>query len=92
MARVIPFGATGKLGLHVLLQALAGGHDVTVLVRNPSKLPGDARSAVAVHTGDLNVLKGAQLTQLIIGQDVLSSIAQAMSPRAQASFTSSIGW
>lgn len=75
MARVIILGATGKLGLHVLRQALAAGHDVAVLVRDPSRLPGDTRSAVAVHTGDLDVLTGAQLAHLIGGQDVLVNCA-----------------
>jgi len=44
MARLIILGATGSLGRHVLRQALAGGHRVTVLVRNPFKLPPDAQS------------------------------------------------
>ena len=34
MADLIILGATGSLGRHVLRQALAGGHRVTVLVRN----------------------------------------------------------
>ena len=38
MARVIILGATGALGRHVLRQAVAAGHDVTVFVRTPSKL------------------------------------------------------
>ena len=38
MARVIILGATGSLGRHVLRQAVAAGHDVTVFVRTPSKL------------------------------------------------------
>jgi hypothetical protein len=75
MARVILFGATGKLGLHVLRQALAAGHEVTVVVRDPARLPGDARSAVAVHAGDINALESAQLTQLIGGHDALINCA-----------------
>jgi uncharacterized protein YbjT (DUF2867 family) len=41
MSRVIILGATGTLGRHVLRQVLATGHDVTVFVRTPSKLPPD---------------------------------------------------
>ena len=74
-SRVILFGASGKLGRHVLDRALAAGHEVTVLVRDPSKLPGDTRSRVAVHTGDLNVLEAAQLAQLIDGHDALINCA-----------------
>ena len=43
MSRVIILGATGALGRHVLRQALAAGHDVTVFVRTPSKLPPEVR-------------------------------------------------
>jgi putative NADH-flavin reductase len=34
-------GATGGVGREVLSQALAAGHSVTAVVRNPSKLPAD---------------------------------------------------
>jgi hypothetical protein len=56
MSRVIILGATGTLGRHVLRQALAGGHDVTVFVRTSSKLPPDVRERVSVDTGDLSTL------------------------------------
>ena len=46
MARVIILGATGALGRHVLRQAVAAGHDVTVFVRTPSKLPPEASGIV----------------------------------------------
>jgi uncharacterized protein YbjT (DUF2867 family) len=47
MSRVIILGATGTLGRHVLRQALAAGHDVTVFVRTSSKLPPDVRERVS---------------------------------------------
>jgi hypothetical protein len=75
MARMVILGATGKLGRHVLRRALAAGHEVTVLVRDPSRLPGDMRSAVAVHVGDLDVLESDPLAHLIGGQDVLVNCA-----------------
>jgi uncharacterized protein len=53
-ARLLILGATGSLGRHVLRQALDAGHDVTVFVRTPSKLPSDAAARVSVHTGDLS--------------------------------------
>ena len=52
--RVIILGATGTLGRHVLRQALAAGHDVTVFVRTPSKLLPELRDRVSVHSGDLS--------------------------------------
>ena len=72
MARLIIFGATGSLGRHVLQQAQAAGHQVTALVRTPSKLPPQAHARVVVHTGDLD--EGAPL-HLIRGQDALVNCA-----------------
>jgi putative NADH-flavin reductase len=65
-------GATGSLGGHVLRQAVATGHDVTVLVRTPSKLPPDVRERVSVRTGDLSAPVPLDLVR---GQDALISCA-----------------
>jgi nucleoside-diphosphate-sugar epimerase len=54
MSRIIILGATGALGRHVLRQAVAAGHAVTVVVRTPSKLLADVRDRVSVHAGDLS--------------------------------------
>jgi uncharacterized protein len=51
--RLIILGATGSLGAHVLAHALRAGDDVSVVVRDPSKLPAEARQRIVVHTGDL---------------------------------------
>jgi uncharacterized protein len=72
MARVIILGATGALGRHVLRQAVAAGHDVTVFVRTPSKLLPDVRDRVSVHAGDLSTHVPLDL---IRGQDALISCA-----------------
>jgi uncharacterized protein len=72
MSRLIILGSTGSLGRHVLCQALAAGHEVTVFVRTPSKLPPEARGRVSVHTGDL--IAGVPL-DLIRGQDGLINCA-----------------
>ena len=53
-------GATGGIGREILNQALAAGHRVTAVVRNPSKLP--AEVDVVRHdlaTPDLEVLAAA---------------------------------
>jgi putative NADH-flavin reductase len=72
MSRIIIFGATGSLGRHVLRQALAAGHEVTVFVRTPSKLPPETHERVIVHTGDLS----AQVPlDLLRGQDALINCA-----------------
>jgi putative NADH-flavin reductase len=54
MSRLFILGATGSLGRHVLSQAIGAGHEVTVLVRTPSKLSPEASGRVSLHTGDLS--------------------------------------
>ena len=75
MARLIILGATGSLGRHVLDQALAAGHQVTVLVRTPAKLPPEAGRSASTHTGDLNSLAPADLAGLVSGHDALINCA-----------------
>jgi putative NADH-flavin reductase len=67
------FGATGKTGAHLLEQALAAGHHVTVLVRHPAKLTthherltvmqGDAQDAAKVA----EVVRGAEAVISVLG-------------------------
>jgi putative NADH-flavin reductase len=69
---VILLGATGSLGRHVLRQALAAGHEVTALVRTPSRLQPEAQDRVRIHVGDLAAgLPG----ELIEGHDALVNCA-----------------
>jgi kynurenine 3-monooxygenase len=49
--RVTIFGATGGVGGAAMRDALAAGHDVTVLVRDPAKL-GSPPAGVHVEVGD----------------------------------------
>ncbi len=65
-------GATGSLGRHVLRQAVAADHAVTVSVRTPSKLPPEVRERVSVHTGDLSAVVPPDL---VSGQDALINCA-----------------
>jgi putative NADH-flavin reductase len=72
MSRLLILGATGSLGRHVLRLAVAAGHDVTVIVRTPSKLPPEASAGASVHTSDL----GAHVPpDLIKGQGALINCA-----------------
>jgi len=75
MPRLIIFGATGNLGSHVLRQALAAGHQVTVLVRTPSKVSLDAQARVSVHKGDLSGLAPADVARLVSEHDALINCA-----------------
>lgn len=73
--RLIVFGATGALGRHVVRQALAAGHEVTVFVRTPSKLLPEVRTRVSVHLGDLGEIAPSDLAKLIDGHDALINCA-----------------
>ena len=62
------FGATGKTGLQVLQQTLEHGHQVTVMVRDPQRLP-TLSSAIHIITGDITNMKA--ITSTIQGQDAV---------------------
>src|SRR6266478_6762165 len=66
--------ATGGIGRQILEQAVAAGHDVTAVVRDPKRLPG-SRSGVRVFTADLAAPDPAVLASAIEGADgVLSGL------------------
>ncbi len=50
--KITIFGATGALGGECLKQSLDAGHEVTALVRTPSKLPSELRERITVIEGD----------------------------------------
>lgn len=64
-------GATGRTGAHALTTALDRGHDVTVLVRDPERLPAPARERVRVVVGDST--EPAVLAALASGTDAVVS-------------------
>jgi putative NADH-flavin reductase len=54
------FAATGGVGRELLEQAVAAGHDVTAVVRNPNKLTREVRTVTAdLATADPAVLESA---------------------------------
>ncbi|KAG2468854.1 flavin reductase (NADPH) [Polypterus senegalus] len=65
---VVIFGATGMTGLVTLPQAVAAGYNVTVLVRDPSKLPSDHKASRVV-VGD--VLNKQDVKHAMEGQDAV---------------------
>ena len=75
MLRVAILGATGSLGKHVLQQAIAGNHDVTVVVRTPSKLPAEVRNKVSVRQADLSTTSSTDLTTILAGHDAVINTA-----------------
>ena len=70
--------ATGGIGLQLLEQAVAGGHDVTAVARNPQNLsPAPARAVAA----DLASADPAALYPAVAGADAVLS---ALGPRSKA--------
>jgi putative NADH-flavin reductase len=63
------FAATGGIGRQALEQAVAAGHDVTAVVRNPKKLSREVR----VVTADLATPDPAALEYAIKGSDAVLS-------------------
>jgi uncharacterized protein YbjT (DUF2867 family) len=70
--KLLLLGATGGVGSHLLRQALAAGHDVTVLVRDESGLDDAARhdaDGVRVVVGDAT--SADDVAEAVVGQDAV---------------------
>ena len=67
---VAVFGATGKIGRHVVEQLLAAGHTVTAYVRNPDKLP-ISHPNLTVIEGELDDAAG--VARAVDGADAVIS-------------------
>lgn len=64
-------GTTGRTGTHALTTALARGHQVAVLVREPDRLPVDVRERVRGVVGDAT--DSAALADLLAGAEAVVS-------------------
>ncbi len=71
------FAATGGIGRHLLAQAVAAGHDVTVVVRDANKLSGKVRAIEA----DLADADPAALEAAVGGADAVLS---GLGPRSRS--------
>jgi putative NADH-flavin reductase len=77
--KLIVFGASGGVGGEVVGQALAAGHDVTAVVRDPARLAAPLRAARVIT---VPVIDGSGvLLDALQGQDVVVS---ALGPRGRA--------
>jgi putative NADH-flavin reductase len=67
--------ATGGVGRHLLEQAVAAGHQVTAVVRNPDRLPEWARSSTGVRVvaTDMTAPDPAVLIGAVAGADAVLS-------------------
>ncbi len=68
--RLAIFGGTGRVGSELLCQAIEAGHDVRVLVRDPSKLE---RRVSGRHRFKGDVRAAAAVTETLTGCDAVLS-------------------
>ena len=66
--KILVYGATGKVGTHVVREALQRGHVVTAVSRDPSRIEQQHENLSAVK-GDL--LDADSIASLARGQDVI---------------------
>ncbi|MEU4504618.1 NAD(P)H-binding protein [Streptomyces sp. NPDC024089] len=69
--RITVFGATGGVGQEIVRQALAAGHEVTAVVRDPARLPVPL-SDVQVHTA-ARMDDPEALREAVAGRDAVLS-------------------
>jgi len=67
------FGATGGTGTHLVEQALAAGHEVTAVVRDPARLRVTDRARVAAQVGSPGTPAGPRLR--VVTADVMDPAA-----------------
>ena len=65
---IVIYGATGKVGSHIVHEALDRGHRVTAVSRNPEQMQMQHDNLTVVK-GDL--LDSASITETVTGQDVV---------------------
>lgn len=66
--KILVYGASGKVGSHVVDEALNRGHRVTAVSRDPAKIP-QTHDRLSVVRGD--VLKPDSVADLVSGQNVV---------------------
>ena len=69
--RLVVFGATGRTGRPLVAQALAGGHEVTVFVRDPAKL---SVSHERLRTVQGDIRDAESVEAAVRGQDAVLSV------------------
>ncbi len=75
MAKIMVLGATGSLGKILVRQAIASGHEVSVVARSSSKLAPDIREKVIEYQADIRETKVSHLAALFFNQDVIINTA-----------------
>ncbi|TDC90625.1 NAD(P)H-binding protein [Actinomadura sp. 7K507] len=81
--RLTIFGATGGTGARLVRRALDGGDEVTAVVRDPARLPGELRSAADVVQAD--VMDPAAIEKAVTGRDAVITAIGTREGRAPTS-------
>jgi len=74
--KIALFGASGMIGQRVLKEAVSRGHEVTAIVRDPSKI---TEKGPKVHAVKGDVLNTADVAKLVAGHDAVISAYSPMS-------------
>jgi putative NADH-flavin reductase len=80
MARIALIGASGNVGTRILNELVSRNHEVTAIVRDPSKVP--ARAGVTAARGD--VADPAGLADVLKGHDAVISSVRFLDTDPQA--------
>jgi putative NADH-flavin reductase len=75
--KIIIFGASGRMGIKVVEQALEAGHIVTAFLRTPSKIA-IQHPNLTLFQGD--VMDAAAVENAVAGQEVVISVLHTMRP------------
>ena len=75
--KILLTGGTGFIGSHVLMQLLLDGHEVTVLARNPEKIPA-LKNVKNVRILNISLNDFNAIPQALEGQDAVIHIALCM--------------
>src|SRR5687768_16523378 len=78
--RITEFGASGATGQQLVEQALAGGHHVTAVVRDPARLPAHVPSG-GLDVVRADVMDPAAIAPAVAGRDAVIS---ALGPRPKS--------
>lgn len=82
MSRIVVFGAGGRAGRRTVAEAVARGHQVTAVLRDPASHPNLAGEGVTVVPGD--VTEAESVATVATGHDaVISTVARLDVPSEQ---------
>lgn len=86
--KILLLGATGRLGSRLLRYAHEAGHRLSVLVRQPEKLP----PGIPLRVVEGDIFDGAPLSEACQGQDLVCSALGSTTFSADPEFLTTAAW